>query len=145
MPYFVRQPYASAEARQPAGARPEERDVLDIARDVLASASASKPRFRIRAPLRPGEKGEMVLELTAEGGSPLKVSVSAGDLVGRRARIPAEATAVVPSSLTVPAGGSADVKITVAPPPGAAPGLYAGTLTVTGDDAFSAPFEVEVR
>jgi hypothetical protein len=145
MPYFVRQPYARPEA-PPAAARPEDRDVLEIAREVLASAGRAGPRFRFREPLRPGGAGEMVLELTAEDGAgPLSVSLAASDLVGANARIPSDAIRVVPSSLTVPAGASADVRVTVAAPPGATPGLYAGTLSMTGDETFSAPFEAEVR
>lgn len=144
MPYFVREPYARAEAPPPP--RAEEADVLDIAREVLASASRGEPRFRIRDPLRPGGVGEMVIELSAASGAPpLKVSLAASDLVGPRGRISSDAIEVVPSSLTVLPGTSADVRITVAPPPGAAPGLYAGTLAVTGDEALSAPFEAEVR
>lgn len=145
MPYFVRQPYARAEAPQTTDPGPGERDVLDIAREVLASASM-RPPFRIREPLRPGGAGEMVLELTAEDGAgPLRVSLAASDLVGNGRRIPSNAIRVVPSSLTVPAGGSADVTVTVTTPPGASPGLYAGTLSMTGDDTFSTPFEAEVR
>jgi hypothetical protein len=146
MPYFVRKPYAEAEAPQRRQARDEQRDVLALAQEVLTSAVRAEPRLRIRDPLRPGEKGEMVLELTAEkGAAPLRVSVSASELVGDRSRISSDSIHVVPSTLTVPAGASADVKVTVLAPLGAAPGLYAGTLSVTGDDNFSAPFEAEVR
>jgi hypothetical protein len=145
VPYFVRRPYSQAEAPQRTESRDDERDILALARDVLAAADRAEPRFRIRDPLRPGEKGFMVLDLTLEKGAPpLRVSLSATDLVAGRARIPSHSIEIVPSSLTVPVGASAEATVAILTPLDARPGLYAGTLSVTGDDHFSVPFEAEV-
>jgi hypothetical protein len=145
VPYFVRKPYAQAEAPQWTQPGYEERDVLALAQEVLASADRAEVRFRIRDPLRPGEKGAMVLELSLENGAaPQRVSISASDLVGDRSRIPSASILVVPSTLTVPVGASAEVTVMVLAPFGTQPGLYTGTFSVTGDDTISAAFEVEV-
>jgi hypothetical protein len=88
----------------------------------------------------------MVLDLALEEGAPpLRVSLSASDLVADGARMPSQSIEIVPSTLTVPVDASAEVTVTVLTPPDARPGLYAGTLSVTGDDRFLAPFEAEVR
>jgi hypothetical protein len=87
----------------------------------------------------------MVLDLSLEEGAPpLRVSLSASDLIADGARMPSQSIEIAPSTLTVPAGASAEVTVTILTPPDARPGLYAGTLSVTGDEHFSAPFEAEV-
>jgi hypothetical protein len=124
----------------------DETDVLELAKDVLASADGAERPFRIRDPLRPGGQGAMVLNLASEKGTPpLAVSLTASDLVGGSSRIASDSIRISPSTLTVPAGASADVTVTVLAPPDARPGLYAGTLSATGDETFSVPFQAEVR
>jgi hypothetical protein len=145
VPYFVRKPFAQAEAPQRTQPPYEERDVLALAQEVLASDRAG-PRFRVRDPLRPGQKGAIVLDLTLEEGAPpLRVSLSVNDLVADRARIPSRSIEIVPSTLTVPAGASAEVTVTILTPLDTRPGFYTGTISVTGDDNFSVPVEAEVR
>ena len=88
----------------------------------------------------------MVLDLASEKGTPsLAVSLTASDLVGGGSRIASELIRISPSTLTVPAGASAEVTVTVLAPPGVRPGVYTGTISVTGDEFFAIPFQVEVR
>ena len=146
VPYFIRQPYAQMGAQHQSKPRFDETDVLELAKDVLASADGEERRFRIRDPLRPGGQGAMVLSLAAEKGTPpLAVSLTASDLVGGSSRIASDSIRISPSTVTVPAGASADVTVTVLAPPDARPGLYAGTVSVTGDETFSVPIQAEVR
>jgi hypothetical protein len=146
VPYFVRKPFAQAEALQVTQARHEESDVLALAQEVLAWDNRAKSRFRIRHPLRPGQRGVMVLDLILEKcAPPLRVSLSANDLVADRARIPSHCIEIVPSTLTVSAAASAEVAVTILTPLDTRPGLYAGTISVTGEDNFSVSIEAEVR
>ncbi len=146
MPYFVRQPYAQRQAPQCTKTRSDEPDILALASSVLASAGGAEGRLRIREPLRPGEQGAMVLDLALEKGAPpLTVRLSASDLVEDNRRIGSDAIRIAPSILTVPARASAEVTVTVQAPLDAQPGLYTGTLSVAGDENFSASFQVQVR
>jgi hypothetical protein len=123
-------------------------DVLELAKDVLALelGGSAEHRFRIRDPLRPGGHGAMVLSLAPERGAPpLTISLTAGDLVAGCSRIASDSIRISPSTLTVVAGDSADVTVTVLVPADARPGLYGGTLAATGDEAFSVLFQAEVR
>jgi hypothetical protein len=123
----------------------DETDVLELAKDVLASADGAERPFRIRDPLRPGGQGAMVLNLASEKGTPpLAVSLTASDLVGGSSRIASDSIRISPSTLTVPAGASAEVTVTVLAPTHVRPGLYAGTVSATGDESFAIPFQVEV-
>jgi hypothetical protein len=88
----------------------------------------------------------MVLDLILEKcAPPLRVSLSANDLVADRARIPSHCIEIVPSTLTVSAAASAEVAVTILTPLDTRPGLYAGTISVTGEDNFSVSIEAEVR
>jgi hypothetical protein len=146
VPYFVRKPFAQAEAPQVTQPRYEERDILALAQEVLAWDNRAEPRFRIRDPLRPGQRGVMVLDLTLKKcAPPLRVSLSVSDLVADSARIPSHSIEINPSTLTVPAGASAEVTVTILTPLDTRPGLYTGTISVTGDDNFSVPVEAVVR
>jgi hypothetical protein len=51
---------------------------------------------------------------------------------------------VSPSALTLLPDASAAVEVTVSAPPEAPPGLYSGTLSASGDEAFTLVFEAEV-
>lgn len=87
----------------------------------------------------------MVLDLALEkGGPPLTVRLSASDLVGDDRRIGSDAIRIAPSILTVADRATAEVTVTVQAPLDARPGLYAGTFFVTGDENFSASFQVQV-
>lgn len=123
-------------------------DILDLAREVLVSelSGSAGSRLRIRAPIRPGGSGAMVLSLTPESGAPrIRIDLMASDLVAGASRIAAGSVRISPSSLTVAAGAAEDVTVTVAAPPDARPGVYAGTISATGDETFSVPFQTEVR
>ncbi len=88
----------------------------------------------------------MVLSLTPESGAPrIRIDLMASDLVAGASRIAAGSVRISPSSLTVAAGAAEDVTVTVAAPPDARPGVYAGTISATGDETFSVPFQTEVR
>ncbi len=146
MPYFIRQPYAEIEAPRRVEPRFDDTDILQLAKDVLASTDGADRRFRIRDPIRPGGQGAMVLNLAAEeGASPLAISLAATDLAGGGARIASDSIRISPSRLTIPAGGSADVTVTVLTPPNAPPGVYDGAISLTGDESDTIPFQVEVR
>jgi hypothetical protein len=138
VPYFVRRP----------DDRPVETDILELAKGVLAleAGEVGKRPFRIREPLRPGGQGAMVLELALDKGLPAqKINLAASDLVGDASRIASDSIQVSPSTLTLPPGAPADITVTVQAPPGARPGLYAGTVSATGDESFAIPFQVEIR
>ena len=149
MPYFVRQPYV-----MPVCAPPQTddlssgTDILELAKNVLsfeAGEGEIRP-FRIRDPLRPGGQGAMILELALDDGSPARaINLAASDLSGAGSRIAPDSIRISPSTLTLQAGAPADITVTVRAPPGARPGLYAGTVSVTGDESFAIPFQVEVR
>jgi hypothetical protein len=149
VPYFVRRPYAAPVAQQSkTDDRPVETDILELAKDVLAleAGEVGKRPFRIREPLRPGGQGAMVLELALDKGLPAqKINLAASDLVGAASRIGSDSIQVSPSTLTLPPGAPADITVTVQAPPGARPGVYAGTVSATGDESFAIPFQVEIR
>ena len=148
MPYFIRQPYARTAVSRGNGDPSAETDILELARDVLASETGedlTRP-FRIRDPLRPGGLGTMVLELALDGASPAcTVDLAASDLTGAGSRIGSNSVRISPSTLTLPIGAPADVAVTVQAPPEARPGLYAGTIFATGEETFAIPFQVEIR
>jgi hypothetical protein len=124
----------------------DETDVLELAKDVLASGDGAERPFRIRDPLRPGGQGAMVLSLASEKRTPtLAVKLTASDLVGGSSRIASDSIGISPSTLTIPAGASEEVTVTVLAPPDVPPGLYAGTISATGDESFAISFQVEVR
>src|SRR5438874_2400845 len=98
------------------------------------------------AAAKPGDRGAMVLELALDEDTPsVTISLTASDLVGPGLRIPAEAVQICPSALTLFAGASAEVTVTVLAPPDARPGLYAGILSATGDDIFTIGVQAEVH
>lgn len=88
----------------------------------------------------------MVLELALDDGSPDRaINLAASDLSGAGSRIASESIRISPSTLTLQAGVPADITLTVQAPPSARSGLYAGAVSVTGDESFAIPFQVEVR
>lgn len=88
----------------------------------------------------------MVLSLTPENGAPpMTINLRASDLVAGASRIAAASIRISPSNLTVAGGSAVDVTVTVAAPPDARQGVYAGTISATGDESFSVPFQAEVR
>jgi hypothetical protein len=141
MPYFKRQPYAVMTGRGP------EPDVMTLAREVLAADAAARngAPFRPRAPVPAGTLGQMTLDFALDdAGAPVDLRLEPGDLAGPGGRIPAACVRVAPAALAVAPGAPAAVMVTVAVPPGMAPGRYAGALAVTGGDGFAVPIEVEV-
>jgi hypothetical protein len=148
MPYFVRQPYVPVRALRAADDPSGGIDILELAKDVLASEldEGEKRPFRIRDPIQPGGRGTMVLELALDRDLPTRtISFAASDLVSAGSRIDSDAVRIAPSSLTLPTGGSADITVTIQVPPDARPGFYAGTVSATGDEIFAIPVQVEVR
>jgi hypothetical protein len=149
VPYFVRKPYVTpVSAPRQTDDRSSGTDILELAKNVLAfeASEGEKRPFRIRDPLRPGGQGAMVLELALATGSPARsISLAASDLSGNDSRIASDSIWISPSTLTLQAGVPVDVTVTVRAPPGVRPGLYAGTVSATGDESFAIPFQVEVR
>jgi hypothetical protein len=148
MPYFIRQPYVPIPPPRATDDRSGETDILKLARDVLASElDEGKQRpFRIRDRIPPGKRGTMVLELALDRNLPArKIGFAASDLVSADSRIDSGSVCIAPSTLILPAGGSADITVTVEAPPAARPGLYVGTVSAIGDETFAIPIQVEVR
>jgi hypothetical protein len=149
VPYFVRQPYViPVSAPRQTDDRSSGTDILELAKNVLAfeAGEGEKLPFRIREPLRPGGQGAMLLELALDTGSPARtISLTPSDLSGTGSRIASDSIGISPSTLTLRTGAPADITVTVRAPPGARPGLYAGTVSATGDESFEIPFQVEVR
>lgn len=138
MPYFKRMSYAEAKALRE-GARPEPTvDVLALARDVLATETGDgAPPLRLRAPLRPGTRGRMAIDLSLEPGVPsLTVSLVASDLVGPAGRIPASLVSIAPATMTLQPGVGTAVEVSIEAPASIQPGSYTGTLSLSGDEAF---------
>jgi hypothetical protein len=148
MPYFIRQPYPRIAASRGNGDSSAETDILELAQNVLASETGdgvTRP-FRIRDALRPGGFGAMVLELALERASPAcTINLAASDLIGAGSWIGSKAVRISPPTLTFSTSAPADVTVTVQAPSEARPGLYAGTVSATGDETFAIPFQVEVR
>jgi hypothetical protein len=143
MPYFTRQPYSATVLPQAEPA--EDLDFLALAAGVLAhetSLPAQSP-FRVRAPLRPGATGSLVLEFTAEE-APVAIRLSATDLTGPEGVIPSDSLTVHPSILALAPGEAADVRVSFAVPASTRPGTYRGRITSGGADGFTAPIEVVV-
>ena|SRR6266850_6117001 len=148
LPYFIRRLYAETNAPHETESRTDEVDLLDLAKDVLTleTARAAEGQFRLRDPLKPGDRGAMVLELQLDEGTPsVTIGLTASSLVGPGLRIPAESVQICPSALTLFAGASAEVTVTVLAPPDAPPGLYAGILSATGDETFTIGIQAEVH
>jgi hypothetical protein len=147
MPYFQRKPFADLISATSAGAEPGAAlDILELAAGVLAQETGNGPaRFRLRETLTPGGIGTMVLSLAQdEGAQPITIRLSPGDLVGPSGRIPASQVTLDPDCVVFGSGGERDVRVTVAAPPGTAPGIYAGTLTSADDAGLLIPFDVPV-
>jgi hypothetical protein len=143
MPYFTRQPYAATVLQH---AEPvEEMDFLALASGVLAQETSlpAQTPFRIRTPLRPGARGSLVLEFTAED-APVAIRLAATDLTGPNGVIPSDSLKIHPSFLALSPGEAADVSVSVAVPASAIPGTYRGRVTSAGADGFTAPIEVVV-
>jgi hypothetical protein len=119
---------------------------LEAARDVLSlEAGEVVGRFRISEAIRPGGRGRMVLDLALDKDGPrLAISLTASDLVGPVSQISANLVRVSPSALTLLPDASAAVEVMVSAPPEAPLGLYSGTLSASGDEAFTLVFEAEV-
>jgi hypothetical protein len=147
VPYFKRRLYFETNAPQPTERYSEEIGFLQVARDVLSlEAGEAAGPFRLCGPLQPGSRGVMVLDLALDkGGPPLAVSLTAGDLVGPASRIPADLVRISPSTITLFPDASAEVEVTVSAPRDARPGVHAGTISGTGDEAFIVVLEAEVR
>lgn len=125
-----------------------EMDILELAKDVLAleMGEDAKRSFRVRHPIQSGGHGTIVLELALDRDLPARtIRLAASDLLSPGSRIASDSVRVAPSRFTLPAGGSIDITVTVQAPPDARPGLYAGTVSATGDEIFVIPFQVEVR
>jgi hypothetical protein len=146
VPYFERRPYSETNLPHPAGRDAKEIGFLKSAHDVLSLESGEAAgRFRIGGAIRPGGCGRMVLDLALDkNGPPLAISLTASDLVGPVSQIPAHSARVSPSTLTLLPGASAEVGVTVCVPPDAAPGVYSGSLSASGDEVFTVVFEAEV-
>ncbi|WP_156898267.1 hypothetical protein [Methylocapsa acidiphila] len=148
MPYFVRLPYESMNLPDVMAPPFDEIDIVDLAKDVLIfeTSGSAQRGFRIRDNLAPGDVGEMVLSLTSERETPpITISLRPSDLVAGGSRIPANSIRIHPSTVTVSSGIPTDVTVKVMAPPDARPGVYAGTISATGDETFSVPFQAEVR
>jgi hypothetical protein len=146
MPYFTRRSYA--EMLQPAAAPALPPDMLALARNILSAErdGAGQGPFRLRAPLRPGEQGRMVLDLSlVKGSEPLSLHLAPGDLVGPGGRIRAEAVRIDPAGVTLRPGAPAEVTVTIVAPAEAPPGCYAGALAASGGESFQIPIEAEIR
>ncbi len=148
MPYFIRRPYLETKTQRQTESRADEVDVLDLAKNVLSveTGAAAEGPFHLRRPLEPGGSGTMVLELAFDADTPsVTISLTASDLVGPGSRIAAERVRVNPSTFILSNGASAEVTVTVMAPLDARPGLYTGTLSATGDEAFDITIQAEVR
>jgi hypothetical protein len=148
VPYFVRQPYVTRVCAPPqTDDRSSGTDILELAKNVLSfeAGEGEIGPFRIRVPLQPGGQGAMVLELALDNGSPARaISLAASELSGAGSPIAPDSIWINPSTLTLRAGAPADITVTVRAPSGARPGLYSGTVSVTGDESLAIPFQVEV-
>jgi hypothetical protein len=148
LPYFVRLPYESMNPPRLMAPLSDEIDIVDLAKDVLSfeTGGSAQRGFHIRDRLAPGGVGEMVLSLASEWGAPpMTISLTPSDLVAGSSRIPANSIRISPSTVTVSSGISTEVAVKVLAPPGARPGVYTGTISATGDETFSVPFQAEVR
>ena len=143
VPYFVRQPYVTPVSAPP---QTEDRssgtDILELAKNVLAfeTGEGENRPFQIRDPLRPGGQGAMILELALDHGSPARtINLAASELSGAGSLTARDSIRISTSTLTLRSGAPVDVTVTVRAPPGAQPGLYAGTVSVTGDEVLGDP------
>lgn len=152
MPYFTREPYAERERRAPAAppaAPPAAReDFLALAQAALSypQGTDKEAPFKVRAPVRPGGRGVMTLELVLEGeGPPAAVTLSAGDLLGPAMRIPAASVRVAPAAVTLSPGTATLVDVTIDVPKEALPGRYAGAIMLAGAETRAIAIETEIR
>ena len=143
MPYFIREPYAAPLRKAETGEMP---DILALADQVLALETGlpGAAPFRIRAPLRPGSIGSLVLGCSAEQ-APVAIRFAVSDLTGPGGMIASQCLNVDPPDLALAPGEAADVTVSIAVPAEAMPGLYQGRLTSAGSDhGFAAPLEIIV-
>ena len=147
VPYFKRLPYAQTRTTQAGAPAAGTGDVMDVARAVLASATGAAPdgTLRLRAVLRPGMQGALRADVALDrDGPPRTIRLAVSDLVGPGSRIPADRIRVAPAMLDLQPGSSAEVEISIAAPEGVQPGIHAGLLTGSGEDAFACRIEAEI-
>jgi len=148
MPYFTRRSYAETVAASTAAPRPEA-GVVALAENVLAEAAAGGAvigPFRLRRPVAPGAEGSTLLEIAPEArGGRMRLRLTPGTLRSGDELIEAARVALDPATLELGDGVPGRVRVTVAPPAGATPGIYRGMITAGGDARFAVAIEVEVE
>lgn len=150
MPYFTRQPYAALQgvAAPPRPASDPPEDFLGLAASVLeAEAPAEEIQtLRLRAPLKPGQTGTLLIEIFHDGG-PGKITsgLVADRLTGPGgAGIAADNIGLHPDLVMLSPGQSAEVTVTVSIPAGTPAGAYRGLLRSEIEDGFDLRLEVTV-
>ena len=153
MPYFERKlwqdtvdPLTDAGTKR---ARPEV-NIAELAQSILNADAGSKHAldgpFRCRKPVRPGDRGVIVLSVSADGkGGPLSLELAAGDLRSReRHIIPSNLVHTEPTHLTIAPGGNGNFEVHVLVPKETKPGLYSGRVIGEGAEPISFVVEYEV-
>ncbi len=107
---------------------------VDVAAAVRGTVSAEPPSVSAGVAQWPHEDDEAIVRTvgyTNSATTPVTLDVAA-DLAGPDGAAPAGMITVEPGSVTVPAGGSAAVTVTIDTRVPAPDGVYTGTLTATG-------------
>jgi hypothetical protein len=110
---------------------------VDVAAAVRGTVSAAPPSVSAGVAQWPHEDDAPIVKkvgYTNSGDAPVTLSVAA-NVAGPGGAAPAGMITVSPASVTVPAGGQADVTVTIDTRVPAPDGVYTGALTATGGAA----------
>ena len=148
MPYFERKPYDAMKAAAALPGPGQAASVVDLAQRVLQSETTDQAPvygpFRCARTCAPGSQDSLTLSISSLDDA-AELVLHPGRLEGPGGRkISASHVTISPSTLRLKDGDIADVKVTLSPPPDTAPGLYGGTIEVTGTAPalFRIAFEV---
>lgn len=157
MPYFERTSYdemvAAAKDHSPVAGPSTEQDesILDLATSILAEETQEPVEttgpFRAgKAVRRGGPSALMTLALASESpDEQMQVTLISTQLRGPKGGlIPPDCVTLSPSRVVLAPGTTADVKVSIAIPAMASPGIYAGRINGTGSERLAILIEVEV-
>jgi uncharacterized membrane protein len=151
MPYFERKPWSAPQ--QPSSEPAQETAELDMVNmaQAILMAEADNPHmiegpFRARHAAQLGSATYLVLQIeNSDGDTPLNLDLSATDLRAKSGEmLPASAIEISPSQVSLSAGQSKPVKISLDVPASAKPALYSGRIKATGAEPTDFIVEFEV-
>ena len=158
MPYFKRLPFAETMLQEQAEAPAhistpdaQAEPFLGLANAVLGQETEHGGTrvdgpFNVRSPVQPGATGHMVLSLeNPDTARPTTLQVSPSSLQSAAGnRIGADCVTATPARLSIPAGDADDIAVAINVPADTKPGVYSGSLAVTGGATNPQSFAIQI-